>query len=39
MVPLGQPDLNEHSPTESFDIDWFIRGIKVLAAVIAEFSK
>jgi acetylornithine deacetylase/succinyl-diaminopimelate desuccinylase-like protein len=39
MVPLGQPDLNEHSPTESFDIDWFVRGIKMLAAVIEELGE
>jgi acetylornithine deacetylase/succinyl-diaminopimelate desuccinylase-like protein len=38
MVPLGQPDMNEHSPHENFDLDWFIRGIKVIAATLAEFG-
>lgn len=38
MVPLGQPDMNEHSPHESLDIDWFIQGIKVVAAVIDGFA-
>ena len=39
LVPLGQPDMNEHSPRESLDIDWFIRGIKVMATTIDEFAK
>jgi acetylornithine deacetylase/succinyl-diaminopimelate desuccinylase-like protein len=39
LVPLGQPDMNEHSPRESLDIDWFIRGIKVIATTIDEFAK
>ena len=39
MMPLAQPDLNEHSPFESLDIDWFIRGIKVVAAIFSEFAK
>ena len=38
MVPYGQPDMNEHSPHESLDIDWFINGIKVTATVIDEFA-
>ncbi len=35
----GSLILNEHSPSESFDIDWFIRGIQVMAAVIAEAAE
>lgn len=39
MVPLAQPDLNEHTPKESLDIDWYIQGIKTVAAIIDEFAK
>ena len=39
MVPFGQPDMNEHSPTESLDLDWFVRGIKAVVTVIDEFAK
>jgi acetylornithine deacetylase/succinyl-diaminopimelate desuccinylase-like protein len=39
MVPFGQPDMNEHSPQESLDIDFFMNGIKVTAATIDEFSR
>lgn len=39
MVPFGQPDMNEHSPRENLDIDWFIKGIATVATVISEFGK
>ncbi|MCC7161977.1 MAG: M20/M25/M40 family metallo-hydrolase [Anaerolineae bacterium] len=39
MVPFGQPDMNEHSPTESLDLDWFVRGIKAVVTVMDEFAK
>ncbi len=39
MVPLAQPDLNEHTPKESLDIDWFINGIKTVAALVDEYAK
>lgn len=38
MVPLAQPDLNEHSPLESFDLSWYVKGIKTIAAIIDEFA-
>ena len=39
MIPLGQPDMNEHSPQENLHLDWFINGIKVLATLFDEFDK
>lgn len=39
MLPLGQPDMNEHSPRENFHLEWFIRGIKVIATLFDEYSK
>lgn len=38
VVPLGQPDMNEHSSRESLDIDWYINGIKSVATIIDEFA-
>lgn len=39
MIPLGQPDMNEHSPRENLHLDWYINGIKVLATLFEEFAK
>lgn len=39
MVPLGQPDLNEHSPLESLDLDWFVLGIKFIATLFDKFAR
>ena len=39
MIPLGQPDMNEHSPQENLHLDWFINGIKVIATLFDEFDK
>ncbi len=39
MVPYGQPDMNEHWPHESLDIDWFINEKKVAASRCEEFEK
>jgi len=38
FVPLAQPDLNEHTPFESLDIDWYIKGIQLIAALFSELS-
>lgn len=38
MVPLAQPDMNEHSPMESFDLTWYQKGIKTIVAIIDEFA-